>query len=58
MTGTLTLTKALANYGVARLTRKYNRKTILAAGWVAHRRMCCTLKKLYPSEECSQPAYY
>ncbi|HEX4875119.1 MAG TPA: MFS transporter [Chitinophagaceae bacterium] len=28
------------------------------AGLIAHYRMCCTLKKLYPSEECLQPAVY
>ncbi len=28
------------------------------AGLVAHFRMCCTLKKFYPSDECFQPALY
>jgi MFS family permease len=28
------------------------------AGLVAHFRMCCTLKKLYPADECLQPAVY
>jgi MFS family permease len=26
------------------------------AGMVAHTRMCCTLKKLYPSKDCFQPS--
>ncbi len=29
-----------------------------AAGIVAHFRMCCTLKKVYPSTDCIQPALY
>lgn len=29
-----------------------------AAGLLAHYRMCCTLKKLYPSEDCYRPAFY
>lgn len=28
------------------------------AGLVAHFRMCCTLKKIYPSEDCFHPAVY
>lgn len=28
------------------------------AGLVAHFRMCCTLKKIYPSEDCFDPALY
>jgi len=28
------------------------------AGIIAHFRMCCTLKKMFPSEECFQPALY
>ncbi|HEX4875817.1 MAG TPA: MFS transporter [Chitinophagaceae bacterium] len=28
------------------------------AGLVAHFRMCCTLKKIYPSEDCFHPAMY
>lgn len=28
------------------------------AGLVAHFRMCCTLKKIYPSEDCIHPAVY
>ena len=28
------------------------------AGLVAHFRMCCTLKKIYPSEDCFHPALY
>ena len=28
------------------------------AGITAHYRMCCTLKKLFPSEECFEPAVY
>ncbi len=28
------------------------------AGIIAHFRMCCTLKKIYPSDECFQPALY
>lgn len=28
------------------------------AGLVAHYRMCCTLKKIFPSEECLHPAVY
>jgi MFS family permease len=28
------------------------------AGLVAHFRMCCTLKKIYPSEDCLKPALY
>lgn len=28
------------------------------AGAVAHFRMCCTLKKLFPAEECASPAAY
>jgi fucose permease len=26
------------------------------AGIVAHARMCCTLKKFYPSKDCFEPA--
>jgi MFS family permease len=29
-----------------------------AAGIIAHFRMCCTLKKIYPSEDCFHPAIY
>lgn len=29
-----------------------------AAGLVAHFRMCCTMKKLYPSTDCLKPALY
>ena len=29
-----------------------------AAGLVAHFRMCCTLKKIFPSEDCLHPAVY
>lgn len=29
-----------------------------ATGMVAHFRMCCTLKKLFPSEDCFHPAVY
>jgi MFS family permease len=29
-----------------------------ATGFVAHLRMCCTLKKIYPSEDCLHPALY
>jgi MFS family permease len=28
------------------------------AGVVAHLRMCCTLKKLFPAEECARPATF
>jgi MFS family permease len=28
------------------------------AGIIAHFRMCCTLKKIFPSSDCSQPALY
>jgi len=28
------------------------------SGLVAHFRMCCTLKKVYPSTDCFQPAFY
>lgn len=28
------------------------------AGCLAHFRMCCTLKKIYPSEDCFKPALY
>jgi hypothetical protein len=27
-------------------------------GIIAHFRMCCTLKKIFPSEECFHPATY
>lgn len=29
-----------------------------AAGIIAHYRMCCTLKKIYPSEQCFSPALH
>lgn len=29
-----------------------------SAGLLAHFRMCCTLKKLFPSEDCYRPAFY